>query len=248
MAARTIRAARRPDARAAAAMLARAFDDDPVMTWIFPDERLRRRRLPALFAVLLRRYYLAHRATELVLTTDGVLGCGMWAPPGHWLPPARRQLAAMPGIAGALGSRFLAANSAFGAIARLHPREPHWYLAGLGTDPPAQGTGVGRQLMRARLARCDMTRLPAYLESSKESNVGYYETFGFTVTREIRIPGGPALWPMWRPPQPLKPPPHSDQPPPHSDQPPPRPHQRSPRPHQPPPRPDQEAPRPHQEE
>jgi GNAT superfamily N-acetyltransferase len=172
----------------------------------------------------------------------------MWAPPGHWLPPARRQLAAMPGIAGALGSRFLAANSAFGAIARLHPREPHWYLAGLGTDPPAQGTGVGRQLMRSRLARCDMTRLPAYLESSKESNVGYYETFGFTVTREIRIPGGPALWPMWRPPQPLKPPPHSDQPPPHSDQPPPRPHQRSPRPHQPPPRPDQEAPRPHQEE
>jgi len=46
-----------------------------------------------------------------------------------------------------------------------------------------------------------MTGLPAYLESSKESNVGYYETFGFAVTREIRIPGGPALWPMWRPPR-----------------------------------------------
>ena len=157
MAARIIRVARRPDARAAAAMLARAFDDDPVMMWIIPDEQLRRHRLPALFAVLLRRYYLPHQATELVLTADGVLGCGMWAPPGRWLPPARRQLAAVPGIAGALGSRFLAANSAFGAIARLHPREPHWYLAGLGTDPPAQRTGVGGRLLRSRLARCDMT-------------------------------------------------------------------------------------------
>jgi ribosomal protein S18 acetylase RimI-like enzyme len=193
--------AQRPDARAIAAMLARAFDDDPVMMWVFPDERQRRRHLPALFAVLLRRYYLGYRATELVLTAGQVLGCGMWAPPDRWLPPARRQLAALPGIAVALGSRFLAANSAFSAIARHHPREPHWYLAGLGTDPPAQGTGVGSQLLRSRLARCDSTGMPAYLESSKPSNIGYYEAFGFTVTREITIPDGPALWPMWRPPR-----------------------------------------------
>jgi hypothetical protein len=83
---RTIRVAQRPDARAIAGMLARAFDDDPVMMWIFPDERLRMRHLPALFAVLLRRYYLGHQATELVLTGGEVLGCGMWAPPGGWLP------------------------------------------------------------------------------------------------------------------------------------------------------------------
>jgi len=199
---RTIRVAQRSDARAIAAMLARAFDDDPVMMWIFPDERLRGRRLPQLFAVLLRRYYLAYGATEMVLAAEQVLGCGMWASPGGWQPSAWRQLAALPGIAAAFGSRFLAANSAFGAIARVHPREPHWYLAGLGTDPPAQGTGVGSELMRSRLAWCDMTGQPAYLESSKESNVGFYETFGFTVTREIRIPdGGPALWPMWRQPR-----------------------------------------------
>jgi hypothetical protein len=43
--------------------------------------------------------------------------------------------------------------------------------------------------------------MPAYLESSKPSNIGYYEAFGFTVTREIKIPDGPALWPMWRPPR-----------------------------------------------
>jgi GNAT superfamily N-acetyltransferase len=199
---RTIRVAERSDARATAATLARAFDDDPLMTWILPDAQLRRRRLPQLFAVLLRRYYLGHGATEIVLAAGQVLGCGMWAPPGAWLPPAQRQLAAAPGIVRALGSRFRVTNSAFSAIARVHPREPHWYLSGLGTDPPAQGTGVGGQLLRSRLARCDMTGLPAYLESSKESNVGYYETFGFMVTHEVKIPdGGPTLWPMWRQPR-----------------------------------------------
>jgi hypothetical protein len=70
-----------------------------------------------------------------------------------------------------------------------------------------------------------MTGAPAYLESSKESNVGYYETFGFAVTREIRIPGGPALWPMWRPPRRDQRPPHPHQRPPHPRQEPPHPRQ-----------------------
>ena len=50
--------------------------------------------------------------------------------------------------------------------------------------------------------RCDATHAPAYLESSKEVNIGYYERFGFEVTREIAIPrGGPTLWAMWRNPR-----------------------------------------------
>ena len=53
--------------------------------------------------------------------------------------------------------------------------------------------------MRSRLARCDAARLPAYLESSKERNVPFYERHGFRVTGELTIPGGgPTLWLMWR--------------------------------------------------
>jgi GNAT superfamily N-acetyltransferase len=74
-------------------------------------------------------------------------------------------------------------------------------LSGIGTDPPAQGTGVGTALMQSRLTQCDATGLPAYLESSKESNVPFYERHGFQVTKEITIPGGgPKLWLMWREP------------------------------------------------
>ncbi|MFD0534677.1 GNAT family N-acetyltransferase [Actinomadura luteofluorescens] len=67
---------------------------------------------------------------------------------------------------------------------------------------PAQGNGLGAALLRSRLDRCDTEGLPAYLESSKERNVPYYERFGFRVTRELPLPGKgcPPVWLMWRDP------------------------------------------------
>jgi GNAT superfamily N-acetyltransferase len=71
----------------------------------------------------------------------------------------------------------------------------------LGTDPAAQGQGVGAALLAPILARCDAEGIPAYLESSKDRNVPYYQRFGFEVTGEIQLRGGPKVWPMWRTPQ-----------------------------------------------
>ena len=79
----------------------------------------------------------------------------------------------------------------------------HLYLAVLGTEPAAPGPGrrVGAVLAPG-LELCDREGLPAYLESSKESNVGFYARFGFRVTEEVRMPrGGPTVWLMWRDPR-----------------------------------------------
>src|SRR5207253_5256023 len=43
----------------------------------------------------------------------------------------------------------------FEAMAGFHPAEPHMYLAMIGVDPNAQGQGLGADLMRHVLARCD---------------------------------------------------------------------------------------------
>jgi ribosomal protein S18 acetylase RimI-like enzyme len=198
---RTVRPFVRPDLSATVTTLARAFDDDPVMTWIFPDERMRHRRLPAFFASSLRST-LRHGGTEVSVLDDRVLGAAIWLPPDTWRPPLWRQVIALPGVALRLGSRLGVASATYGAMLRVHPSRSHWYLSGIGTDPPAQGSGVGSELLRSRLARCDADRIPAYLESSKERNVPFYERHGFRVIGELSIPaGGPTLWLMWREPQ-----------------------------------------------
>jgi hypothetical protein len=44
--------------------------------------------------------------------------------------------------------------------------------------------------------------MPAYLESSKEKNVPFYERNGFKVRERFEVPnGGPPIWLMWREPQ-----------------------------------------------
>jgi ribosomal protein S18 acetylase RimI-like enzyme len=199
---RTVRAFSRSDLRSAAAMMARAFDDDPVMTWIFPDEQMRRRRLPRFFAASMRGTALRHEGTELLITGGEIAGCATWLPAGAWRPSVWQQLVALPGYIGTLGSRLGVASTTYAALLDVHPPQPHWYLAGIGTDPPLQGTGIGSELMRSRLIRCDAAGMAAYLESSKASNVPFYERHGFRVTRELTIPGGgPTLWLMWRDPQ-----------------------------------------------
>lgn len=107
-----------------------------------------------------------------------------------------------PAIIRALGGRALAGRDLTELMKREHPEEPHWYLAVIGSDPSVRGQGFGQALMRSGLDRCDAEHAPAYLESSKEANVPYYERFGFAVTGELVVPdGGPTLWKMWRNPR-----------------------------------------------
>ena len=177
--------------------LARAFEDDPVSEFFFPDPGSRLRRLDPFYRFAIEG--MSRRG--LVYTDRDLRGAAVWQAP---LPPApgRRQ--------NLVGGLFLLAiaRGAFTRVVRLgqilqkaHIVEPHWYLSVLGAETAHQGKGVGSSLMAPVLHRCDAEGLPAYLESSKESNIRFYERHGFQLTGEIRIPAGPTLWPMLRKPQ-----------------------------------------------
>jgi GNAT superfamily N-acetyltransferase len=186
------------DVEALTDTLQAAFFDDPVLTWILPDERSRSRRLATLFRGLLRAHYMPAHA---VWTTPDQVGGALWSPPGHWRMTNREVLQmGLPTIA-ALGRRVVAGARLLNHVDRLHPKAPHWYLGVLGTSPAHQGKGVGSALLQPVLDRCDREGMPAYLESSKESNVPFYSRHGFAVTGEISLPGAPKLWPMWREPR-----------------------------------------------
>ncbi len=184
------------DHKLSGGIIAESFADDPVNLWVFGAEKAMR----PFFTQVARKLYLAsgygHRA--------GDDACTLWLPPGvakHI--PLYRSL----DIAASL-----IRNSGFAAVSRgmkldaaldaHRPTQPHHYLFAIGARPSGQGKGLGTALMLAGLERVDESRMPAYLESSKESNVPFYQRFGFEVTRELTPTGDcPPLWLMWREPR-----------------------------------------------
>jgi len=190
-----VRLATATDVPALSQALARAFHDDPVMDWLYPG--LHRKE------IFFRGFELKlHMPKGAVYTTDDTAGGAIWAPPDEWRTSTLDVLRVSPGLLRVTGSRIVRGLRTMTAVEGKHPKEPHWYLAVLGTDTAHQGKGVGSALLAPILERCDREGTPAYLESSKESNVPFYRRHGFEVTDEIQLPKGPKVWPMWRDPQP----------------------------------------------
>ena len=193
------RPAQKADVDTLCAVLVRAFMDDPVTSYIFPSERRRPRGLYAYFKLQIKSDYLPYGG---VFTTEARNGAAVWAPPGkpllHGISGLAKLMPVAPHVMGNL-SRTIRLLS---LVEAKHPKEPHWYLATLGTDPIAQGQGVGSTLMAPALERCDRDGVGAYLESSKESNVSFYARHGFVVREVLQPEGGPRLWAMWRDPRP----------------------------------------------
>ncbi len=194
-----VRLATKSDMDAMCATLGRAFLDDPVQLFLFPNDAKRLKKVERLFSTFLKAHYLKQDSTY---TTNGVTGVSMWAPPGHAMFSPLEILGQAVPMLQSFGLKVPRALKVLDTIEKRHPKEPHWYLGVLGTDPVSQGKGIGAALLQPILSRCDEEGLPAYLESSKDRNVPYYQRFGFEVTEEIPLPhGGPSVWGMWRDPQ-----------------------------------------------
>jgi GNAT superfamily N-acetyltransferase len=181
-------------------MLVRAFDDDPVPRFIFGEGLGRRSGLRKFFTIQLEHSYLPRGQ---VWTTDDRLGAAVWGLPNTHRAALAELFHLLPALPQLLrGRRPLDSLRLLGDVDSARPKEPHWYLATLGTEPSRQGRGIGSALLGAVLDHLDAEGMPAYLESSKERNVPFYARHGFEVTGEIHAPkGGPTLWLMWREPR-----------------------------------------------
>jgi len=188
-----IRQATAADTPAICASLARAFHDDPVTEWALPSARRRPKQSARFYRERLRTLL----PEEMVFCDDGCRGAAIWAPHDRWRSPlgelVRMRVVTRRSFSFLVGAR---------RVEQAHPDDPHYYLNVLRVDPVAQGEGLGSQLLQPMLERCDREHVPAYLESSKERNVPFYERHGFRVTGEMRFPfGGPPMWFMWRSPR-----------------------------------------------
>ena len=181
--------------------LALSFQDDPVMAWIFGEDHDKALKHIRTF---FRHEGARHLRNPYVFTTQGHDGASYWDPPGKWKTSPRDFVSmALPMLRG-VHRRIPRALTGLGRMDKVHEAQPqdHYYLAVLGTRPDRQGKGVGSELMRPVLDRCDELGIGAYLESSKERNVPFYRRHGFEVVEEIEFSkGGPTLWGMWRDPR-----------------------------------------------
>ena len=185
----------RGDRTAVCAMLADAFQDDPVMRFIFPDAADRRRRLPRFFAIL----HDGDGAHGARFVTPGGEAATLWRAPGQghlrWAEKLRHGLPWLH-AAGFNLPRALAVSAASDAN---HPDEPHWYLHIAGCAPSRQGKGFGRAAIQSGLDRADGDGVAAYVETANETNLPLYERLGFAVTHQWAVPNGPAHWSLLRP-------------------------------------------------
>jgi ribosomal protein S18 acetylase RimI-like enzyme len=195
-----VRRATADDVTAMAAQMARTFLDDPVTSHIFRNEARREAGLRAYFGTQMKADYLPFGGCY---TAEGYAGSAIWAPAGKPLQTVLAGMLTMLPVLPYVIANMRTTIQLLSLIESKHPREPHWYLASLGTAVEQQGKGVGGALMRPVLEHCDAEGIPCYLESSKERNLPFYRRHGFEVVEEVPLPDdGPTLWTMWREPQP----------------------------------------------
>jgi hypothetical protein len=116
-----VRPAEHEDRGVLTAMLARAFDDDPVMRWVFPGRRARERYSGAFFRWSLWKY----QAQNVTWTTDELAGAAVWALPDRWQvsPGELARLVLWTGRS--TGSRGPRMMWGFATVGRRHSHDRH---------------------------------------------------------------------------------------------------------------------------
>jgi GNAT superfamily N-acetyltransferase len=171
------------------AILANAFTDDPVVTWLFPDPASRTRLQTELYYGPL----LTHPAVETDLVAPDA-GAAIWLRLATGQPAYGGQPTEVPATAHRL-------QSLGEALAQRHPYDqPYLYLPCMGVAAAHRGTGIGSTMLRDRLRYADSLGIGTYLEASSPRSRALYLRHGFRDQGSpVHVADSPTLWPMWRP-------------------------------------------------
>lgn len=188
----------------ASEILARAFNNDPLLRYFTREEERARMNAIKCFAKAVLRYSQPYN--QIYTTTNDLKGIAIWIPPGKFPLNDLRLLSlglyALPFHLRL--SRLAELLPVFFTIEKYHKQDlpqPHWYLSMLGVSPAYQRQGVGSLLLQPILRQADNDRLPCYLETSNEGGVRLYQRHGFEIIRsDSLLAGNLKLWTMKREP------------------------------------------------
>jgi ribosomal protein S18 acetylase RimI-like enzyme len=183
-----------------AALMGRAFQNDPLFAHACPDPSDRARWLPWMFRWSAWKGFLFGQTLGTAGTLEGVVA--VIAPGGGEFTEEdltrfgyRRGREA---VGAEIWDRAIErVNPAFEpADAALHRAvpEPHWYLDVIAVDPPTQGRGIGGALLRAVHARADADELPVVLLTYQPTNLPFYRRYGYAVVCAETAPEDGLHW------------------------------------------------------
>ncbi|MBO3089289.1 GNAT family N-acetyltransferase [Cellulomonas dongxiuzhuiae] len=189
----------------AAAVLAAALADDPGYAHLFPVAARRERELSEVYRMTLADG-LRHGRVLATKLGDEITGVLAMYPPGTYPMTLRRWLRQTGRLAriAACTREHSRGIIRFGELTSRGVPADSWYVEAFGVRPDLQRAGRGSVLLRQFLAPLDRLGAPSYLETTNETNVGYYQRRGYTEAHDVvpLTPSGPLIYPMSRPARP----------------------------------------------
>ena len=177
----------------AIATITLAFAVDPVIRWLYQDTADYLTYWPK----FVEAYGGGSISSGAGQAREDFSGVALWLPPG--ISPDEDEVVEL--LHAAAGSeRRAEVDAALEELDAHHPTSAHYYLTLAGVDPLLQGRGIGSELLRAGLDRCDEQQLPAYLEATSPRSRDLYARHGFEELGVIRNGAMPPMWPMLRQP------------------------------------------------
>jgi ribosomal protein S18 acetylase RimI-like enzyme len=186
-------------------VLARGMRDNPVHVGAFGAEAPERERLlRTFFGMLSKKPEIVENARVARLADGRIAGIYGSMNPGSCQPKPIEKLLMAPMLLGSLGlgngrrvMRWL------GTWSKHDPDTRHCHFGPIAVDAGLQGQGIGTAMMRSFCAEMDAAGEAAYLETDKESNVRFYNRFGFEVVTSDEVLGV-TNWYMIREPKPAE--------------------------------------------
>ena len=177
-------------------LLARAYVDDPLLAWVFPDEGDRPEAAAAWLGVSVERYVAAGEVD--VVREETLRAVALWRRPGTTLA-GPDVLPTAGGLLRAIAGPSRAAEVAEGfARVRAHwpePDVPSAYLHFLAVEAGSRGRGLGGRLLERVLDRCRAEGVALRLDTTNAANLPFYEAHGLRVHSSARLgPTGPVMW------------------------------------------------------
>lgn len=169
-------------------VLAAAFAEDPLMTYLWPRPAIRQQALPSFWDSRIASRAETGMVDSACDENGNIVSVALWEPAGI-VSSIAKPFSLFRTLKGSL-PRALAASR---QMEDIRPATPHLYLAAVGTHPDAQRRGFASSLLEQRLAT---SAEPCFVVSNTRTGLSFYQRFGFVQQGELPIDHGPVVYPM----------------------------------------------------